>query len=80
MSISTGEIEALIRSELGDAEVRVQGADAKYQIQVIADEFSGLNAVKRQQRIYRIINPYISSGEIHAVSMMLKTHEEHQAS
>ncbi len=79
MSISTGEIEALIRSELGDAEVRVQGADAKYQIQVIADEFSGLNAVKRQQRIYRIINPHISSGEIHAVSMILKTHEEHQA-
>jgi acid stress-induced BolA-like protein IbaG/YrbA len=79
MSINTEDIAQMIRSELGDADVRVQGADAKYQIQVIADEFAGLNAVKRQQRIYRIINPYISTGEIHAVSMLLKTHEEHQA-
>ncbi len=78
MSLSTEEIAELIRSEMTNAQVHVQGADAKYQIQVIADEFAGLNAVKRQQRIYRIINPHIASGEIHAVSMQLQTQEEHQ--
>ncbi len=78
MSISTEEISNLIQAEFPDAEVEVVGGEGKYQVAVISDSFTGLNAVKRQQSIYRVINEQISSGAIHAVSMILKTEVEHQ--
>ena len=77
MGITTEEISNIIAAVLDDAEVEVAGGDGKYQIRVIADVFEGLNSVKRQQTIYRIINEHISSGAIHAVSMSLLTKEEH---
>tara|TARA_R100001163_G_C5064466_1_gene202096 strand:- start:2657 stop:3043 length:387 start_codon:yes stop_codon:yes gene_type:complete len=79
MTISNEEIADLIRAEIDAAQVEVAGADGKYQVSVISDEFKELNAVKRQQRIYRIINEHISSGVIHAVNMHLKTVAEHTA-
>ncbi len=80
MSITTEQISKIIAAELSDAEIEVSGADGKYQISVIADIFAGLNSVKRQQTVYRIINEHISSGAIHAVSMVLLTKEEHEKS
>jgi acid stress-induced BolA-like protein IbaG/YrbA len=77
MGITTEEISNIITAAISDAEVNVSGGDGKYQINVIADVFAGLNSVKRQQAIYRIINEHISSGAIHAVSMLLLTKEEH---
>ena len=76
MSISTEEIEAMIVNAIPDSRVTVQGVEGKYQVQVISDFFEGLNAVKRQQAVYRILNPHISSGVIHAVSMRLMTSSE----
>ncbi|MDG2089625.1 MAG: BolA/IbaG family iron-sulfur metabolism protein [Gammaproteobacteria bacterium] len=77
MSITTEQITDIIAAEIDDAELEVSGGDGKYQIKVVADIFAGLNSVKRQQTIYRIINEHISSGAIHAVSMLLHTKEEH---
>ena len=77
MSITTEQITDIIAAEINDAELEVSGGDGKYQIKVVADIFAGLNSVKRQQTIYRIINEHISSGAIHAVSMLLHTKEEH---
>lgn len=77
MSMTPEQITTLIKTEVSDADVEVVGGDGKYQIKVIADMFVGLNAVKRQQAIYRIINEHISSGVIHAVNMLLLTKQEH---
>lgn len=77
MSITTEQIKNLIATEISDAVIEVSGGEGKYQINIVADIFIGLNSVKRQQTIYRIINEHISSGAIHAVSMLLKSKEEH---
>ncbi len=77
MSITTEQMTNIIAAEISDAVIEVGGTDGKYQIKVVADIFIGLNSLKRQQTIYRIINEYISSGAIHAVSMILLTKEEH---
>lgn len=76
MAISTTDIAGLIGAALPDARIDVQGDGGKYQVQVIADTFAGLNRVKRQQVIYRILNDHIQSGAIHAVSMQLQTPDE----
>ena len=70
------EIEQIVSEAIPGAIVSVQGEGGKYLVCVVSDEFEGLNAVKRQQKVYRILNPHISSGAIHAVSMDLKTPEE----
>jgi len=76
MAITTTTIADLLIAVLDDSQVEVQGDGGKYQVFVTAQIFVGLNRVKRQQVIYRILNEHIASGAIHAVNMTLKTPEE----
>lgn len=76
MAMSTTEIARLLNAAITDASIDVQGGEGKYQVQVVSSAFAGLNRVKRQQLIYRVLNDHIASGAIHAVNMNLKTPEE----
>ncbi len=76
MSMSNPDIVRLLESALPDASIDVQGDGYKYQVNVISGTFAGLNKVKRQQAIYKVLNEHIQSGAIHAVNMQLLTPEE----
>ena len=78
MSMNTEEIERLIAESMSDAEVTAQGGEGKYLVQVVSPAFEGMGAVKRQQAVYKILNPHITSGAIHAVTMDLLTPREVQ--
>jgi len=78
--LDASQITTLLDAELTDCQVTVDGGDGKYLVTVIGDVFEGLNAVKRQQTIYKILNEYITSGAIHAVTMNLMTANESQVS
>ena len=78
--MDASQITTELDAELSDCQVTVEGGDGKYLVTVIGDVFEGLNAVKRQQTIYKILNEHISSGAIHAVTMRLMTVTESQAS
>ena len=78
--MDASQITTLLDVELSDCQVTVEGGDGKYLVTVIGDVFEGLNAVKRQQAIYKILNEHITSGAIHAVTMSLMTVTESQAS
>ena len=80
MAFDSTQIEQELNSQLDDCEIQVEGSDGKYQVKIVGDIFAGLNAVKRQQKIYQILNEHISSGAIHAVSMRLLTLAELAAS
>ena len=73
------QIEQILTAGLSDCEITVEGGDGKYLVTAIGQVFEGLNAVKRQQTIYKILNEHISSGAIHAVSMNLMTVGESEA-
>jgi acid stress-induced BolA-like protein IbaG/YrbA len=74
--MSNPDIVRLLESALPDASIDVQGDGYKYQVNVISGTFVGLNKVKRQQAIYKVLNEHIQSGAIHAVNMQLLTPEE----
>jgi len=76
MAISCPEIKSLLDNALPGVDIEVQGADGKFQVQIVSGVFEGMNRVKRQQTVYRILQEHISSGAIHAVSMILKTPAE----
>ena len=78
--MDASQITTELDAELTDCQVTVEGGDGKYLVTVIGDVFEGLNAVKRQQTIYKILNEHITSGAIHAVTMSLMTVTESQAS
>ncbi|MDE0980555.1 MAG: BolA/IbaG family iron-sulfur metabolism protein [Gammaproteobacteria bacterium] len=78
--MDASQITTELNAELSDCQVTVDGGDGKYLVTVIGDVFEGLNAVKRQQAIYKILNEHITSGAIHAVTMSLMTVTESQAS
>ena len=73
------QIKQLLDVELSQSEITVDGGDGKYLVTVVSDLFDGLNAVKRQQTIYQILNEHISSGAIHAITMRLFTVDEFNA-
>ncbi len=70
------DIEKLLAESFSDARIIAAGEAGKYQVRIVSDSFEGLNAVKRQQSVYRILNPHIASGAIHAINMQLLTSGE----
>jgi len=73
------EIQKILEAELTDCEVMVKGDNGKYLVSAVGAVFADLNAVKRQQLVYKILNEHIASGAIHAVTMRLMTPAEQQA-
>ena len=71
--MSPSDIEDLLTRELTGCEINIDGGDGKFKLSIIGDVFEGLNAVKRQKMIYKILNTQIQSGAIHAVTMQLRT-------
>ena len=74
--MSPSDIEDLLLSELTDCKIDIKGGDGKFNVSVIGDVFEGLNSVKRQQMVYKILSAQIQSGAIHAVTMQLQTFAE----
>ncbi|MBV1885202.1 MAG: BolA/IbaG family iron-sulfur metabolism protein [Gammaproteobacteria bacterium] len=76
--MEAAEVKALIESAIGDAEANVEVQGNSYQVRVVGDCFEGLNAVKKQQLVYRALGDQIADGSIHAVTMQLYTVSEWQ--
>lgn len=69
-------LEDLLQIGFPDCQVRVEGGGGKFQVAMVGDAFTGLNAVKRQQLVYQHLNAHIRSGAVHAVTMHLNTPDE----
>lgn len=78
--MESSQIVALLESAFPDCRISVEGGDGKFMVTAVGDAFDGLNAVKRQQAVYRVLNGHISSGAIHAVTMRLSTPAEQASS
>ena len=71
--MTADDVKALLAATLTNADISVIGEGAKFEITIISDDFEGKRPVPRQQMVYAVLNEQISSGEIHAVTMSLKT-------
>lgn len=75
--LSNDAVESMILAALPEATVQVSGDGYHYTITVISDTFTGLSPVKRQQKIYAVLNQAITSGALHA--MTIKTYDPSEA-
>ncbi|MAY14204.1 MAG: cell division protein BolA [Thalassobium sp.] len=74
--MSPAEILQILQTESPEVSWHVDGDGYKYEVEAVGDVFDGLNAVKRQQFVYRVLNPYIADGRIHAVTIRTYTPAE----
>ena len=76
MSISTEAVAELILTAMPDAKVEVTGDGYKYQAKVISSSFDGLNTLKKHQMVYAAVDSAISSGALHALTIIALTPSE----
>ena len=63
------ELQVAIDKGLQDAEVALVLEGNKLLVEVVSPEFSGLSRVQRSKRVYQILDDYIRSGTLHAVTI-----------
>jgi len=73
------EIKQSLSSGISNCDIQMMVDGSRLVLRLVSEDFAGLNRVKRQQKVYGLLNDKISSGEIHAVSMTCLTSEEAQS-
>ncbi len=73
------ELETLLTDQLDGCDVTVRSEGSHYDILVVGEMFAGLRPVQKQQAVYKVLNPYIADGSIHAVNIRTFTPAEWQA-
>lgn len=74
--ISNEQVEHYLKALDGVAYVQVRGDGYHYQVTIVSDVFLGKSNVARQQWVYAQLKTYITTGELHAVSMKTWTTNE----
>lgn len=78
--ISNEELEHRL-TETGEVDfVQVEGDGYHYQLTIVSNAFLGKSKVARQQWVYAKLKDYITTGNLHALSMKTWTKEEWEKS
>ena len=67
------EIKQLLADAIESESIDVKVEGSHVSVVVVSKQFEGLNAVKKQQMIYAVLNQQIADGSIHAVNMKTYT-------
>lgn len=70
------QIQQLISAHMPDAEVAVSGGEGKFVANVTSAAFEGLTPIKRHKLVYASVNDEITSGELHALTIVARTPAE----
>ena len=54
----------------------VEGSESKYEVQIVSDVFNGKSLIQRHKIIYALLDNYIKTGEIHALTIKALTVSE----
>ena len=76
--MTPADIEALIREDFPDAEIRVEGDDgAHFAATVIDESFCGKNRVQQQRMVYASLKGAMDgpNGALHALALTTKAPE-----
>ena len=54
----------------------VEGSESKYEVKIVSDLFDDKSTIQRHKIIYALLDSYIKSGEIHALTIKAMTLSE----
>lgn len=65
-----------IEKSISGAKATVTGDGSKFEAVVVSDSFNELPTIKRHKLVYAVLDEYIKSGAIHALSIKAYTNAE----
>ena len=74
--METSEIKKIIEDGIEDSEAIVSVDGSKYTAIVVSDAFEGKTMIVEQKMVYALLNEYIQSGAIHALTIKAYTKGE----
>ena len=54
----------------------VEGSESKYEVKIISDVFDKKSTIQRHKIVYALLDSYIKTGEIHALTIKAMTLSE----
>jgi len=69
-------IENSINEGIKVDKLLVEGSESKYTVSVVSDEFISKSTIQRHKMIYALLEKYIKTGEIHALTIKAMTLSE----
>ncbi len=76
MTVSNNELEQCLIKIPGVIHVEVSGDGYHYQLMIVSNDFEGMKRLARQQWVYAKLQEYITSGQLHALTMKTWTEAE----
>lgn len=70
------QLKDLLTPAFADADITTDGMGNTFAVQIVSDAFVGMRQITRQQHVYAILNDYIATGDIHALTIIAKTKDE----
>ena len=70
------EITSAISKEIEFDDLSVEGSESKYTVNIISNAFEGKSTIQRHKMIYALLDGYIKTGEIHALTIKAMTLDE----
>ena len=71
-------IKKVLNENIDESIISVSGSEAKYTVEIASDMFLGKNTIDRNKIIYALLDEYIKSGEIHALTIKAHTLDEYK--
>ena len=69
-------IKKILTDNISDSKVLVEGGDAKFTVNIVSDIFLDKSIIDRHKVIYSLLDKYIKTGEIHALTIKASTTNE----
>ena len=71
-------IKKVLNGNIDESIISVSGSEAKYTVEIASDMFLGKNTIEKHKIIYALLDEYIKSGEIHALTIKAHTLDEYK--
>tara|TARA_B100001778_G_C17971629_1_gene355018 strand:+ start:174 stop:401 length:228 start_codon:yes stop_codon:yes gene_type:complete len=71
-------IKKILLDNINQPIVQVEGGEAKYTIKITSDAFLDKTIIERHKMVYALLDKYIKSGEIHALTIKAMTINENK--
>ncbi len=70
------KIKNILENNFKKSKILVSGDESKFVVEITSNEFLNKSTIERHKMIYALLNDFISSGEIHALTIKSKTFDE----
>lgn len=70
------DVKKIIEEGIPGAKAEITAEENKYTAIVVSDEFEGKTMVQEQKMVYALLNEFIQSGAIHALTIKAYTNDE----